>query len=215
MKTAPLLRGSFSISLVEVPTLSTSPNMAKSQDVVTSFAGKGLRPCAVSDGRVSGRAGSSDTVRAHTHQAGHSPNRSTARQRSVASQAICCPPVAQETRQYGPVASLKPLRMPIWLGQIAKTNSWVDPGARHGGNAWAKHYRGHYGHRHREYSGAGTRSARRGPIGDVRILISMLHRRSAVATCASSSRIFYPISSHPSSSSRPSCLAMRSLLRPR
>jgi hypothetical protein len=31
MKTAPFLRGSFFISLVEVPTLSTSPKLAKSR----------------------------------------------------------------------------------------------------------------------------------------------------------------------------------------
>ena len=77
--------------------------------------------CAISHGRVGGWAGSPDTVRAHTPQAGHSPDRSHPRQRSVASQTICCPSVAQETRQFAPVASLEPPRMPIWPCPIAKT----------------------------------------------------------------------------------------------
>ena len=36
-KTALFLRGSLSISLAEVPALSTSPNMAKSQEVLAMF----------------------------------------------------------------------------------------------------------------------------------------------------------------------------------
>src|SRR5262245_23902232 len=70
---------------------------------------------------MGGWAGSPETVRAHTHQAGYSPNQSNPRQRPVASQTICCLCVAQETRQFGPVASLEPPRMPIWPCHIAKT----------------------------------------------------------------------------------------------
>jgi hypothetical protein len=37
IKTAPFLRGGFFISLVEVPTLSTSPNMILLEEALTSF----------------------------------------------------------------------------------------------------------------------------------------------------------------------------------